>query len=70
MKMKKCLSIGLTVALASSMSGASKISVPVDNPRPISAPLTAPGADPIPPKTAATKAFRPGMAPEVGMTEL
>ena len=30
------------------------------------APITAPGMEPMPPNTAATKAFRPGMAPEVG----
>ena len=29
--------------------------------------LVAPGMEPIPPNTAATKAFRPGMAPEVGV---
>ena len=32
----------------------------------INAPMTAPGIDPMPPKTAATNAFRPGMAPEAG----
>ena len=32
----------------------------------MNAPMTAPGIDPIPPKTAATKALRPGMAPEDG----
>ena len=32
----------------------------------MNAPMTAPGIDPMPPKTAATKAFRPGMAPEAG----
>ena len=31
------------------------------------APMTAPGMEPIPPNTAATKAFRPGMAPAVGV---
>ena len=34
----------------------------------INAPITAPGMEPMPPNTAATKAFRPGMAPEVWMT--
>ena len=32
------------------------------------APITAPGIEPIPPKTAATKALRPGIAPTVGVT--
>ena len=32
------------------------------------APMTAPGMEPMPPNTAATKAFRPGMPPEVGTT--
>ena len=31
------------------------------------APTTAPGTDPIPPNTAATKALRPGMAPDIGL---
>ena len=31
----------------------------------MNAPTTAPGMEPMPPNTAATKAFRPGMAPEV-----
>ena len=31
------------------------------------APITAPGIEPMPPNTAATKAFRPGMAPAVGV---
>ena len=35
----------------------------------IKAPITAPGIEPIPPKTAATKDLSPGMAPDVGMTE-
>ena len=34
----------------------------------INAPITAPGMLPMPPNTAATKALRPGMAPEVGIT--
>ena len=34
----------------------------------MNAPMTAPGIEPMPPNTAATNAFRPGMAPEVGMT--
>ena len=34
----------------------------------MNAPITAPGIEPMPPNTAATNAFRPGMAPEVGMT--
>ena len=29
------------------------------------APMTAPGMEPMPPNTAATKAFKPGIAPEV-----
>ena len=29
--------------------------------------MTAPGMEPMPPNTAATKAFRPGMAPAVGV---
>ena len=33
------------------------------------APTTAPGMEPMPPKTAATKALRPGMPPEVMATE-
>ena len=33
------------------------------------APITAPGIEPMPPKTAATKHLRPGMPPEVGVTE-
>ena len=32
----------------------------------MNAPTTAPGTLPMPPNTAATKAFRPGMAPAVG----
>ena len=32
----------------------------------MNAPITAPGTEPIPPNTAATKAFSPGMAPAVG----
>ena len=32
------------------------------------APRTAPGIEPMPPKTAATKALSPGMAPMVGLT--
>ena len=32
------------------------------------APMTAPGMEPMPPNTAATKAFRPGIPPEVGTT--
>ena len=36
----------------------------------MNAPTTAPGTEPMPPNTAATKAFRPGMAPEVWMTVL
>ena len=35
----------------------------------INAPTTAPGIEPIPPKTAATKALRPGIPPEVMATE-
>ena len=35
----------------------------------INAPTTAPGIEPIPPKTAATNALSPGSAPEVGMTD-
>ena len=31
------------------------------------APITAPGMEPMPPNTAATKAFSPGMAPAVGV---
>ena len=31
----------------------------------MNAPTTAPGIEPMPPKTAATNAFRPGMPPEV-----
>jgi len=34
----------------------------------INAPMTAPGIEPIPPKTAATKALSPGIAPEDGAT--
>ena len=33
------------------------------------APTTAPGMEPMPPNTAATKAFNPGMPPEVMATE-
>ena len=33
----------------------------------MNAPTTAPGMEPMPPKTAATKAFRPGIAPAVGV---
>ena len=32
----------------------------------MNAPITAPGMEPMPPNTAATKAFRPGMAPDGG----
>ena len=35
----------------------------------INAPITAPGMEPIPPNTAATKHLSPGMPPEVGVTE-
>ena len=31
------------------------------------APMTAPGMEPMPPNTAATKDFSPGMAPAVGV---
>ena len=31
-------------------------------------PIIAPGMEPIPPNTAATKALRPGMDPDVGIT--
>ena len=34
----------------------------------MNAPTTAPGMEPMPPNTAATKALRPGIAPEVWMT--
>ena len=34
----------------------------------IKAPITAPGMEPMPPKTAATNALRPGMEPAVGVT--
>ena len=34
----------------------------------MNAPITAPGMEPMPPNTAATKAFRPGIAPMVGVT--
>ena len=34
----------------------------------INAPTTAPGIEPMPPNTAATKAFNPGIAPDVGTT--
>ena len=30
--------------------------------------MTAPGTEPMPPNTAATKDLRPGMAPMVGLT--
>ena len=43
--------------------------VPDDEPElPHAIILTAPGMEPMPPNTAATKAFRPGMAPTVGVT--
>ena len=38
----------------------------ISSQRPIrNAPTTAPGMEPMPPNTAATKAFRPGIPPEV-----
>ena len=54
-----------------------KASLKVVQPRPLimfsqipikKAPITAPGIEPIPPNTAATKALSPGIPPTVGVT--